>query len=583
MNDNVLTSYSFLAALSENETDIYKTVYLPLFKRAISSYAAKKSSKESNSIQGTDIDIQSIILEEYGIEVPILIVRKLIKAVGTSLSKKERNIFKFDTFEDGKAFQFTNYNYFSTEEIYDRERRNAQALQQAFEDYLKSENLSEKNIPSFSQFIDKNKCNLSSFFSGKNCLIHDVEGSFMAHVNFLQHIEGGYHYLYQTAERIYLGSVIASFLETGVDLESKIDDNIIYYLDTQIVLEALDLQKAEDTLPTQELLKLIRATGGKIRLLDITINEIHKIIELAINNYSKSHPTTTVNEACVRIGKNKTWLISINGKLESFIKAELQVDIDGILETKMNLYSRSEDVNLLKQTRIHKSTAIHDVAAYLHVRDRREGNIRLFQKAKYWFVTANKKLADFNISRKTNGFVNETIMPEELTSLLFLKNPQKLAKKVSQIGLNELIAQTLSEEYASKELINEIDIAIKESADLSAEDYNILFSSIALQSTNKIQKLLEEISDKRKFNESIHNLIEKERTKQAKSKEEKIQRQKQFEEVNHEKLSLEEKLKNLEAKLSQGEKERKEQQERIRKIEEQQAESLLNLNSATLL
>ncbi len=580
MNDNVLTSYSFLAALSENETDIYKTVYLPLFKRAISSYAAKKSSKVSNSIQGTDIDIQSIILEEYGIEVPILIVRKLIKAVGTSLSKKERNIFKFDTFEDGKAFQFTNYNYFSTEEIYDRERRNAQALQQAFEDYLKSENLSEKNIPSFSQFIDKNKCNLSSFFSGKNCLIHDVEGSFMAHVNFLQHIEGGYHYLYQTAERIYLGSVIASFLETGVDLESKIDDNIIYYLDTQIVLEALDLQKAEDTLPTQELLKLIRATGGKIRLLDITINEIHKIIELAINNYSKSHPTTTVNEACVRIGKNKTWLISINGKLESFIKAELQVDIDGILETKMSLYSKSEDVNLLKQTRIHKSTAIHDVAAYLHVRDRREGNIRLFQKAKYWFVTANKKLADFNISRKTNGFVNETIMPEELTSLLFLKNPQKLAKKVSQIGLNELIAQTLSEEYASKELINEIDIAIKESADLSAEDYNILFSSIALQSTNKIQKLLEEISDKRKFNESIHNLIEKERTKQAKSKEEKIQRQKQFEEVNHEKLSLEEKLKNLEAKLSQGEKERKEQQERIRKIEEQQAESLLKRKKA---
>lgn len=580
MNDNVLTSYSFLAALSENETDIYKTVYLPLFKRAISSYAAKKSSKVSNSIQGTDIDIQSIILEEYGIEVPILIVRKLIKAVGTSLSKKERNIFKFDIFEDGKAFQFTNYNYFSTEEIYDRERRNAQALQQAFEDYLKSENLSEKNIPSFSQFIDKNKCNLSSFFSGKNGLIHNVEGSFMAHVNFLQHIEGGYHYLYQTAERIYLGSVIASFLETGVDLESKMDNNIIYYLDTQIVLEALDLQKAEDTLPTQELLKLIRATGGKIRLLDITINEIHKIIELAINNYSKSHPTTTVNEACVRIGKNKTWLISINGKLESFIKAELQVDIDGILETKMSLYSKSEDVNLLKQTRIHKSTAIHDVAAYLHVRDRREGNIRLFQKAKYWFVTANKKLADFNISRKTNGFVNETIMPEELTSLLFLKNPQKLAKKVSQIGLNELIAQTLSEEYASKELINEIDIAIKESADLSAEDYNILFSSIALQSTNKIQKLLEEISDKRKFNESIHKLIEKERTKRAKSKEEKLQRQKLFEEVNHEKLSLEEKLKNLEAKLSQGEKEREEQQERIRKIEEQQAESLLKRKKA---
>lgn len=575
MNDNVLTSYSFLAALSENETSIYKTVYLPLFKRAISSYAAKKSSKTSNSIQGTDIDIQNIIFEEYGLEVPILIVRKLIKAVGTSLSKRERNMSKFDLFEDGKSFQFTNYKFFSTEEIYDRERRNAHALQQAFEDYIKSENLSEKNIPSFSQFIDKNKCNLSSFFSGKNCLIHGVEGSFMAHVNFLQHIEGSYHLLYQTAERIYLGSVIASFLETGVDLESKIDDNIIYYLDTQIVLEALNLQKAEDTLPTQELLKLIRATGGKVRLLDITISEIHKIIELSINNYSKSHPTTTINEACIRVGKNKTWLIGINGKLESFIKTELQVDIDGISETKMALYSKSEDVTLLKQTRMHKSTAIHDVAAYLHVRDRREDNIRLFQKAKYWFITANKKLADFNISRKINGFVNETIMPEELTSLLFLKNPQKLAKKVSQIGLNELIAQTLSEEYASKELINEIDIAIKESADLSAEDYNILFSSIALQSTNKIQTLVEEISDKRKFNESIHKLIDKERTKRAKIKEEKLQNQKLLDKASQDKISLEEKLKKLEDKLSQGEKERNEQQERIRKIEQQQADLLL--------
>ena len=96
-----------------------------------------------------------------------------------------------------------------------------------------------------------------------------------------------------------------------------------------------------------------------------------------------------------------------------------------------------------------------------------------------------------------------------------------------------------------------------------------------MQSTNKIQKLLEEISDKRKFSESIHKLIEKERTKRAKSKEEKLQKQKLLDEANHDKQSLEKKLKELEDKLSQGEKERNEQQERIRKIEQQQADSLL--------
>lgn len=166
MNDNVLTSYSFLAALSENETDIYKTVYLPLFKRAISSYAAKKSSKVSNSIQGTDIDIQSIILEEYGIEVPILIVRKLIKAVGTSLSKKERNIFKFDILKTEKPFNLLIIITFLQKKFMIEK----DAMLKPYSRLLKTilnQRIYQKKHSKFSQFIDKNKCNLSSFFSGK--------------------------------------------------------------------------------------------------------------------------------------------------------------------------------------------------------------------------------------------------------------------------------------------------------------------------------------------------------------------------------------------------------------------------------
>ncbi len=81
----------------------------------------------------------------------------------------------------------------------------------------------------------------------------------MAHVNFLQHIEGGYHYLYQTAERIYLGSVIASFLETGVDLESKIDDNIIYYLDTQIVFRSIRFTEGRRHITNSRIIKAYKS------------------------------------------------------------------------------------------------------------------------------------------------------------------------------------------------------------------------------------------------------------------------------------------------------------------------------------
>ena len=42
MSEQLLTTYSFFAALTENSTDIYRTVYIPICKRALSLYAKKK-------------------------------------------------------------------------------------------------------------------------------------------------------------------------------------------------------------------------------------------------------------------------------------------------------------------------------------------------------------------------------------------------------------------------------------------------------------------------------------------------------------------------------------------------------------
>lgn len=151
---------------------------------------------------------------------------------------------------------------------------------------------------------------------------------------------------------------------------------------------------------------------------------------------------------------------------------------------------------------------------YIRKKRSHDSNKRLLQKAGYWFVTANKKLSDFNIKNKINGTTAEIIMPEELTSLLFLQNPKKLSGKVSSIGLNELIAQTLSEEYPSRDLINEFDNAISSHVDVSSDDYMILLASISQASTKNIHKLLQSsTSEPEKFNKDIHALIENERNR----------------------------------------------------------------------
>lgn len=512
MDNKILTSYSFIASLNENGNDFYNAVYIPLCKRAMSLYAKNKT-------KGKDADIQKIILNEYGINVPLIIVRKLIVAIGRDLSKREKEKYGYQYFESGKSFQFESYTFTLLEEEYERQRRQANALQLAFETYITLGEKEDKSIPTFTEFIVRYKNELSSFLSGRiNSMDNlNVESSFMQHVRFLQYIETNNDVLYKVVEHIYIGAIIASYIEANIDIEAKAGKAITYFLDTKIVLEALDLQNQEDTRPTLELLQLIRDSGGDIRILDVTISEIHGIITTAINNFNKNNPTTTINEACVRIGKNKSWLTTINGQLEKYITEELKVNVSKVSESDIKEFSSSKDAESLQKIWYRKNAAAHDVIAYLYVRKRRkqDSNRTLIQKASSWFITANRRLCNFNISKKENGYPCETIMPQELTSLLFLQNPKKYSSEVSNIGLGELIAQTLFDEYPSKDIINEFDTAIRENTDISQEDYRILLSAVSQESTSKLQCLLEEKADNNdKFISEIHTIIARERKKQ---------------------------------------------------------------------
>lgn len=533
MNENLLSSYSFLASLNENGTDLYKAVYIPMCKRAISLYAKQHTA-------GTDQKIQEVIKNSFSIDIPLLVTRKLICRVYDDLSRRDKEKFDFKLFEQGKSFQFKSFAFDKIEECYEKEQRKTNALQCAFETFIKDLDVSVKESPTFSSFILRNKKRLSSFLSGKVQTLDEIieDESYMQHARFLQFIEKNNDELYNVVKRIFVGSIIASYIEAEVDVSAKSEDKISYYLDTKVVLEALDLQEEENTIPTKELLSLIENTGGIIRILDVTIAEIHSIIEGAIRTFNKETPTTTINEACVRNGKNKTWLTLFNGNLEKNIVEQLHANISKVSESDIAKYSESEDVKLLKQIWFRKNAAEHDVIAYLYVRDRRkqDSNKKIYQKASCWFVTENGRLCSFNISRKLNGYANEVILPHELTSLLFLKNPQKYSPKVSSIALNELIAQTITEEYPSKDIINEFDIAIRDNTDITGTDYECLVSEISQFSTTQLQKLLEKsVSNQETFRSDIHNIIAK--SKKNKSSDEE-KRKKQRELVEQEKNEL---------------------------------------------
>lgn len=246
-NENILTGYCFLAALTENQNDLFNHVYVPICKRALSFYSLKVST------HGTAVDIQSIIKDEYGIEVPQLVVKKLINATFKSLSNRAKRKFEFKVFQNGEQFEIQKYMFNNLEIQYKKGQRNAKYIQAAFEAYLEAENIELDKIPSFADFLNKNKKHLASFFKNSTSINgENLEKTYIHHVQFLEYIDTSNNNLFEIAKGLYIGSIVASFLESGIDLEPKFESNEIYYLDTPIILKALDLQKEEEMIIPQK-------------------------------------------------------------------------------------------------------------------------------------------------------------------------------------------------------------------------------------------------------------------------------------------------------------------------------------------
>jgi hypothetical protein len=508
---NVLSAYCFLAALTENNNDLYNHVYVPMCKRALSEYSSKGHEF------GTHLDIKEIILEMYGINVPESIVCKLIRGSEASLSRRKKEEIKLQVLENGRSFQLQKWAFTEYDEKFNKSQREANAIEEAFADFIKSKRSHSEKIPCFSEFLNRYKTKLSAFFSGEQKIIErNSEETFYYHVEFLEQIQRSHNTFYKIAQDLYLGAIVAGFLESGFDLSPRKPTNELFFFDTPLVLRALDLQRPEETNPISELIHLIKATGSTPKVLSITVEEIQRVINNAIEHYNNKTSVTTINDACLRRNKDKAWLMTINTNLAKYITDNLKIDIEPVDNDFIKNNEKSSDIPELQELRLCKGNAAHDVYAYLFVRKLRIVPVSIISNAKVWFVTTNPSLLEFNIKKRLADSVPEIVLPDMLTSLLWLKDPAKLVNEIKSTGLKELMASTLTEEVASKELIHEYNKQIKKIDGIDDDAYNVLLEAVAHYSANSIEKFIELAeTDSVKARERALQIVEDERSRKA--------------------------------------------------------------------
>jgi hypothetical protein len=558
MNDNDknstrLSAFCFLASLTETGRDLYNDVYVPICKRALSYHCAHKNKS------GLYTDLQSTIIELYGIIVPESIISLLLKRIQKSFSAKEQEKYSLILSEKTpKSFQFNDFVFTDYEDKYRSSQRDANLIENEFNQFASKND--QVSCPTFASFIEKYQKRLSGFFTGKDLINgDDIEISYLCHANFLKEIEQNRNDLYKISEQLYLGAIITSYFENEIELDAKFESGETYFIDTQIILQALDLQAEYETNPAKELLSIITNTGGKLKILGIILSELGHQIEKAIYKWDSKNSKTIINDACLRNKKGKEWLMLFNSDIQNRIEQELGVVLEVIPALLTEKFKNSTDIKELQKERF-KYSAEHDVLAYLYVRHLRDKYISSIQKGKHWFVTNNGSLFKYNKEHSVTKKITEVALPDFLIGLLWLKDPTKYLDKVKKAGLSSIISTTFKEEIPSQELMYAYEEKVKNNLKITDEQYVYLHTAIAKESAKKIEKYLLE-DEPEKVEQIALKLIKKAAEQQEQQKKqisEMDARMKELEKViadkDKEKEKLGESNQKIEDKLVEGEK-----------------------------
>lgn len=479
-------AFSLMATLNNTSRDIFSCVYMPIFKYGLSQYSKVSSA-------GQDIDLQGSILDSVGITIPLLTIHKMLNALNTEISKKEKTTLGFNILERGKCFQITGFEYREIDNIIDNERRKVNALNSAFTTYCADCPPSE----SFNDFIRFNFSKLTGFFSSNKVI--DLDSSYLAkfkmQANFLRYIEANSPELYDIAKNVYIGSFITVLLETGFTLEAKSVDSINYFLDTRIILSALNLQTEIEFVSSNELLELIRKNKGIINVMDKTIEEIEFNLSNAIY-YFDSNPVletinnSTINAAAIRTHLTKTDLQLLVKNIRRNITDKLHANVVNVSQVVTDKSKKSDDLTKLEHIRERRpATALHDIIAIFQVRELRGGFINNHKKAKYWFISDNDGLYNFDTSIIPQHNVPEVVLTEDLAFLLWLKDINKGNAPFLQTGLKEYISRILVSDLPDYKILDDLYRNVQKYKETDPESAHYLMDSLAHASYTQIKQL----------------------------------------------------------------------------------------------
>jgi hypothetical protein len=470
MKENRAVTYSLLAHIRNTGTFIKGPidVFVPLIKRTLHILNSKGVFKGKSILE-----IQSLSHELYSIDFPLPVLKTILNKIAIDVNTKECT--NFQIFQDN-SFILKEFFFEDFEEKIQESKRDVETIEKLFVDFAKVNNIDLNETNSVIKFIEKNKVSISKYISNfqfKNGVDYTVEARF---VDFFKQIPN----VYEIIRRIYLGSIITSFLEFKTE---NLNNKVELLFDTNFIISLMDLNTPESTHTCNKLLEVCKNLGYKFTILSDTIEEIKFLLSKKAENFSNTFLGKKINpediyNACDRRNLNRNDIERIVDNVEDFM-IKNGIYIIPHTESIRNKAKLSREYEHFKDLRNSKTSALHDATALYYVREKRGKKIKEFEKVNCWFV--NNSISHNSEHSTGDIFQNETIRADELLNILWLSSPSINSKlendDLIDIGITSIVAFTLNDSLPKSSIIKELDDNIQKYRDESISDKDIILIS----------------------------------------------------------------------------------------------------------
>lgn len=393
------TNYALISALySNSDHGLYSDIYFPIIKYAITCIFSQR--KDSHPYCSADV-IHNFIADRFGIPIPHIVISKSI----LKIDAQRWGSIKLKVFENGNSFQIQSASFDSEDEnLNERERafsENLNFIEEKYKEFIKREGSIDDGI-SFVQFISDNTDDIIGYFEEQD--ISKVDEKYATMVFFLQYLSDHEKDLYQVANQLFWGSVIAGFLKSEKPHVDESEDGIKteYFLDTSIVMGVLNLSNPQRETYSKEVCDIIKAAGSILRVNPMTVDEISYILQSVEQN--GPNPLTDIASACERRKLEANELAQIRLTLLTEIekkginvfppinpteKQKIKQNFQGKIITRLLGESRTKRPQSYSSDNYRE---IHDVYMDEYIKERR---LKKGNDDHVFFLTSNRDLIKF--------------------------------------------------------------------------------------------------------------------------------------------------------------------------------------------